>query len=340
LRHIFVIVTMSGVNEPSFTEKLILRALIISLLIHLVAFFTYKIGQSQGWWTNLAMPRWMQLISRALVPPIPEKIAAVTPAPAPLMFVEVDPANAMREPPKAPKFYGAKNTAAANPRITKASTVPDIRGQQAKVLKTTENGKPKAQPAQPTPLPHPETVAQKSTPKKEYTPGDLASARPADTARDSKGETETATDAQPQPVYQRPRTIAEAMARNGTLGEKTRQAGGVNRVNMTSSLDVKSTALGSYEEQMAEAIKDRWYQLLDKISANASGKVVVKFKLHPDGRVTEVKTIQNGVTELLGSFCEQAIYDPEPYQPWPREMRIEIPADTIEFQFTFYYDVE
>jgi len=331
-------VTVSLVNEPSFTEKFLLRALIISLLIHFVVFFTYKIGQSQGWWANLAMPRWMQVVSRALAPAIPKKIAAVTQSPTPLMFVEVDPANAIHEPPKAPKFYGANNTVAANPDITKPSTVPDIRGRQDKVLKTTENGKPKAQPLQPTPPPRPETVASAALPKKAYAPGDLASARPAETARESKPEAETAIDAQPQPVYQRPRTIAEAMARNGTLGEKTRQAGGVSNVKMTSSLDVKSTAIGDYDQGFVDAVKARWDQLWENRIPNSSGKVVLEFRLLPDGRITNMTNTQNEVTSFMENICEQAILDPSPYQPWPREMRLEIPADYRDIQFTFFYD--
>ncbi|HUD47468.1 MAG TPA: hypothetical protein VMR33_11590 [Candidatus Baltobacteraceae bacterium] len=332
--------TVSDVNEPSFTEKFVLRALIISLLIHFLAFFTYKIGQSQGWWANMAMPRWMQVVSRALIPAIPNKIVAATPTPMPLMFVEVDPANAVREPPKAPKFYGANSTVAANPNITKLSTVPDIRGRQDKVLKTTEDGKLKAQPLQPTPPPRPQTTATAAAQKQTYTPGDLASARPAETARDGKPEAETAIATQPQPVYQRPRTIAEALARNGTLGEKALQAGGVNNVQMSSSLDVKSSAIGAYDQQFVEAVKARWDQLWENRTANASGKVVLEFRLHPDGRITGMTNVQNEVSDFMENMCERAILDPEPFQPWPREMRLDIPADYRDIQFTFFYDLQ
>jgi outer membrane biosynthesis protein TonB len=91
---------------------------------------------------------------------------------------------------------------------------------------------------------------------------------------------------------------------------------------------------------MFEAIKTRWFQLLEKVSANASGKVVLEFKLRPDGRITDMKMAQNEVTEELGTFCEQAIFDPAPFPPWPRQMRLDNPADSLDLQFTFYYDVE
>jgi hypothetical protein len=335
-------VTLSEVNEPSFTEKLILRALIISLLIHFLAFFTYKIGQSKGWWANLAMPRWMQSASHALVPAIPNKIAAVQQTPAPLMFVEVDPANALHDPPKAPKFYGKNNSVAANPTITKPSTVPDIRGKQDKALKTIDAGKPKAQPMQPTPPPQPATVAKEPAPKKEYTPGDMASAAPAEAAHESntKPDAEAVAEVKPQPAYQRPRTISEALARNGTLGAKSLQAGGVPNVQMNSGLDVKSSAVGVYDDQFVQAVKAAWDKLWQDRSPNSSGKVVVQFRLLPNGTITDLKTTQNEVTALMGSICEQAINNPAPYAPWPPEMRLEIPNDFRDIQFTFFYELQ
>jgi outer membrane biosynthesis protein TonB len=349
-------VTTAHANEPSMTEKLILRALIISLLIHFLAFFAYKMGQSRGWWANLTVPRWMQVVTQALAPAVPKTMAAAMQPQSPLMFVEVDPENAVHEAPKTPKFYGAQSTLAGNPKITKPSDVPDIRGKQDKVLKTTENGKPKAQPLQPTPRPQPEVAKQAApappkpevakqavAPKKEYTPGDMAMARPAEKAQesDSKSEAQTAVAAQPQPqpTYQRPRTIAEAMARNGTLGEQTHQDGGVNRATMTPSLDVKGTAVGNYDAQFVAVVKAKWDQLWEGHSPNGSGKVQLEFRLLPDGRITGMKMVQSEVSELMESFCEQAILDPAPFMPWPPEMRLEIPNDYRDVQFTFYYDL-
>ena len=59
-------VTASNVDEPGYAEKFILRALVISVLLHLLVFFTYRIGRTQGWWANMVMPHWMQVVSRAL----------------------------------------------------------------------------------------------------------------------------------------------------------------------------------------------------------------------------------------------------------------------------------
>jgi hypothetical protein len=370
-------VTVSDTREPTLTEKFILRALIISLLIHFLGYFAYRVGQSQGWWANLAMPRWLQSITEAMTPQIPKKLGAATPTPPPIpmTFVEVDPANALREPPKAPKYYGARNTAAANPNITKPSSVPDIRGKQDKVLKTTDNGKPKAQPLQPTPPKQaapsaqpkavakvseqtppaqPKPMEKVSQPKKEYAPGDMAMARPSEMARntenDPKPETQATTaveaqsesPAQPQvqPVPDRPRTIADAIARDGTLGQPMRQAGGVPNIHISPGLDVAGSALGDYDAQMVAAIKARWDQLWDKHTPNAAGKVVIEFRLYPDGRVDSPRIKQTDVSDLMATMCMRAITESAKYAKWPPEMRREMPTDYRDIQFTFFYDLE
>jgi hypothetical protein len=68
--------------------------------------------------------------------------------------------------------------------------------------------------------------------------------------------------------------------------------------------------------------------------------VVLELRLHPDGRITDMKMVQSEVSELMSDFCKQAIFDPAPFKPWPREMRLEIPTDYRDIQFTFYYEIE
>ena len=50
--------------------------------------------------------------------------------------------------------------------------------------------------------------------------------------------------------------------------------------------------------------------------------------------------VQSEVSDANVNFCEQAIFDPAPFMPWPREMRLEFPTDYRDIQFTFYYDIE
>jgi outer membrane biosynthesis protein TonB len=332
-------------SERSYSEKLLLRALVISLLLHLAVFGTWKWGQTEGWWRHFTMPVWMRL-----TPKLPALLAAKKPIllpkplpqPAQLVFVDVDPALAEATPPKTPKFYSANNSVAANPNPKNAPT-PELRGRQNKVIKTTENTPLKPRPLQPAP-PSRETVntpEAKAPPKKAETAGDLTMAKPREKAQEKNGQaaTDTDTETQPQPVHQRPKTIAEAKAQHGMLGEKSRQDGGVNHLRLEPSLDAMKTSYGDYDREFIEAVQTRWFQLLENRSPG-SGKVVVEFRLLPDGRITNLKIAQNEMSDLFGVICQQAIYDPAPYRPWPEEMRRDIPQDYRDVTFTFYYSTE
>jgi outer membrane biosynthesis protein TonB len=336
-------VTAADLRETNSAEKLLLRALIISVLIHLAAWGLWNLGNSRGWWQNWSMPSWAHLSPKLLLPALPKKLFPVPPSEPPqLTFVDVDPALAEAAPPKNPKFYSANNSVAANPTPQKAAAVPQILGHQDKVLKTTANAHSRALPLQPTPR-QPDTVEtpeSKPLPQKAYTPGDLVMAKPQPKAQDKEGQVKSdATDAQPQPqpVHHRPRTLSEAQAQRGMTGEKMLQVGGVSRIKMDSSLDVMKTSYGDYDAEFIDAVQTHWDQLLQKVTANIPGTVVLEFRLHPDGRITDMKIVENGTSELLGVVCEQAILEPAPYRPWPIEMQRDIPQGFRDIRFTFYY---
>jgi hypothetical protein len=240
-------------------------------------------------------------------------------------------------------FQGAKNTMAANREIKVPSELPNIEGRQEKYLKTTENAKPTPQPAAPAPPPsppQPQDTPRQNAPKQSYTPGDLALARPSDKPQDGKTDAQAGDQAQPapQPAHQKPRTIDEARARSGNPGQLTRQTGGVPHIKPESSLDVKGTPLGDYISRMVKVVESHWYQLLQDQTPDVTGKVVLHFQLHPDGRVTDMKMVQNEVGALLEATCERAVLDPMPYERWPREMRLGLPSDSYDITFTFYYE--
>jgi hypothetical protein len=340
--HLYL-VTVSEPNATSSPEKLLLRALILSVLLHLLILSVWRQGQAQGWWRNLTMPHWMQWVSKAMMPVAPKKPALDLPSQSQLTFVEVDPALATPEPPKKPMFQGAKNTMAANREIKVPSELPNIEGRQEKYLKTTENAKPTPQPAAPAPPPsppQPQDTPRQNAPKQSYTPGDLALARPSDKPQDGKTDAQAGDQAQPapQPAHQKPRTIDEARARSGNPGQLTRQTGGVPHIKPESSLDVKGTPLGDYISRMVKVVESHWYQLLQDQTPDVTGKVVLHFQLHPDGRVTDMKMVQNEVGALLEATCERAVLDPMPYERWPREMRLGLPSDSYDITFTFYYE--
>jgi len=99
--------------------------------------------------------------------------------------------------------------------------------------------------------------------------------------------------------------------------------------------------LRQYDEFFVNEVGKRWYDLLDALSLNDfdGGKVVVRFQLHDDGRVTNTAILTNTTSDvMLGLLCQKAILDPQPYPPWPRLMRFSVAKSYRDIDFSFYYN--
>ncbi len=308
-------------------------ALGISLALHLGGYGGYWLGKKFNVWQNLHWPAWVQRAKNLVAapkPPAPPPVAQEIP----LMFVDVNPAQATPEAPKNAKFYAAKNSQAANPDPTADAEVPQINGKQADVLKTEDTKRAKFDQLQPDfAALAKERAAAQAKPKTTQAPGDMVMAKPDVTLRQDDGFTE----------HSRPRTIKEALMRQNRtqlVGEKMKQNGGVNRRLEMASLDAKATPFGSYDAALIEAIQSRWYDLLDGISYNnyRSGRVVVQFRLNYDGRITDLRIAETTVGDTLAVLCQKAIFDPAPYEKWPQEMRQMADKDYRDISFTFYYN--
>ena len=317
--------------------------------------------------TKLLTPKPLDLEKlKLLQPPDPPREREVQ-----LTFVDVDPALAVLEPPKIAKYYSSASTRAANPVPKIESNNPQIEGTQTRIVKTVEATKPVPQPEPKPPVPKPEPE-----PKKEPTPpqppqpqplqpspapkppvqvaearpkpkpadpvGDLAVVKPAPESKLSPPAADASKGAAeaPQPAPRtRPMTLAEARARAENIsiaGERMKQDGGVRNIGHV-ALDVRSSLTGAYDAALIAAVQKRWYDLLSD-RATPRGKAVVHFRLHFDGRVTDVKMAECDVGELFGLFCQKAIVDPAPYARWPSDMRRQLEADYRDVKFTFYYN--
>lgn len=307
-------------------------AIVLSLALHLLIFGGYKVGEKFHIWQSLHLPVWMQKAKSLSAVAIKKNEAAKTAREVPLVFVDVNPQVATPEAPKDAKFYSDKNSKAANPDAEKETGIPKITGEQTQVAKAEDVPRSKFDKLQPAfPKPQPEEPAEQAKPKSP-TPGDLTMAKPDVTLRPNTGTDE----------HTRPRTIKEALMRqnrNQLAGQKMKQNGGVNRLSMT-SLDAKATPFGAYDAAFIESVEDRWFGLLDNMSYNGyrRGRVVLQFRLNYDGRITDMKVVENTVGETLGLLCQKAVLDPAPFEKWPREMRLMVDKDYREIQFAFYYN--
>jgi outer membrane biosynthesis protein TonB len=313
-------------------------AFAISLLAHLLLFGTYHAGRKLNLWDRLHWPAWLQ--SQRMLSQILKKqqLAALQPQPVqvPLMFVDVSPDQAVAEPPKNPKGYSDRNSVAANPSATKITNLPKIDGKRPEVVRTVDAPREKFLPLQPSP---PKQAEQQEQPeqklKQAYTPGDLVMAKPSPKAQPDAGD---AAEAKPH----RPRTVQEALARlqnNRLPGQQMKQDGGVARHALEPGFDVAASPFGAYDRALIDAVCQRWYSLLDQNQyiENTQGKVVLQFHLHPDGTITEMNVAENTVGEMLCLLCQRAILDPQPFAPWPADMKRML-GSSRSIQFTFYYN--
>jgi hypothetical protein len=312
-------------------------AFAVSVVLHAAAYGTYHANQKYHLTQYLHWPTWLKppaALAELLKPKI--KLPPPQPREIPLIFVSVSPAQATAEPPKEAKFYSDKNSVAANPQAGKITETPKIDGKQAQVPKTEDVSHDKFLPLQPSPpTPKPQVAQEEMKPKPAYTPGDLTLAKPAPTPRPTEGD---ANEAKPA----RPRTVREALARQRDSrmpGEKMMQEGGVQRRREIASLDTKATPFGAYDSALVDAVSHRWWGLLDarEYASDSRGKVVLQFRLHYDGRITDMSVSENTAGEVLALICQKAVLDPAPYATWPSDMRRTL-GDTRNIQFTFYYN--
>jgi outer membrane biosynthesis protein TonB len=316
-----------------FYNKRLTWALIISLLFHAMCFGGYEFSRT-------ILPGWLARVKilAALAEQLKKKPAPPAqpphPTEVPLVFVDVDPAAATPEPPKDAKFYSAQNSKAANP-VVADNDIPKITGHQ-EVVPKAEDIQRTAAPLRPS---APQMDAQKGekdqpSEKEKTKPvvGDLAMAKPEPKQPPDNGKEERT----------RPRTILEAkmreQQRNQVTGEKMKQDGGVRRNLAISAFDAKATLTGAYDQALIDAIQQRWNDLLDsrQFALDRTGKVVVEFTLHHDGRVSDVNIVDSTVGDTLAYVCRLAITDPAPYMAWPSDMRLQI-GDSRRITFTFSY---
>jgi hypothetical protein len=296
-------------------ERLIL-ALTISIAAHLLAWGGYELGREYNLWQRL------NLVHRVIkmVPP-PQVVEE------PLTFVTVDQPST--EAPQNAKYFSDKNSKAANPDTSRDTSVPKINGRQTDVPTIEDAPRMQVAKTQPSPPAQQANASQPQQPSPAIEPGDLTLAKLENLL----------TKQQNNPQQERPRTINQALAQqNQKPSVPMKQDGGVRDHATVPKNNVKLTGFGDYDAKLVDAITHRWYALLDsqRFALDRTGKVVLHFRLHYDGTVTDMTVTQNTVGDLLGYVCQEAINDPAPFAKWPNDMRFKL-GDSQDIQFSFYY---
>jgi outer membrane biosynthesis protein TonB len=133
------------------------------------------------------------------------------------------------------------------------------------------------------------------------------------------------------------KSLAQVRQEKGIIvGEQMKQDGGVARQGL-GAFNVSRGPMGEYGSRMWAAVQQKWYAILDerRFAGEHVGKVVVKFKLYPNGSVDEVVAVEDSAGE--GVFCEIAITGAARFGEWNNEMRSTYGSKPLDCMCVFWY---
>jgi hypothetical protein len=142
----------------------------------------------------------------------------------------------------------------------------------------------------------------------------------------------------------RPRSIEASRAIKQSwfreLNERTNTVVlGTNAVSLVASPDIKQNASGPYFHVLRRVVEERWVGLLEQrdYGHQKAGAVVLEFKLHRNGRVTDMKVVDSTMNEVLCLICQKSVLDSCPFAHWSSEMHRSIGAEYCALTLAFKY---
>ena len=285
----------------------------VSLLLHLTAFGTYRVGKHWGWWDYQAswLSRWTQPAKPSALLENLQKLLDKKPKEIPLTFVDVDPATAT-EPPKAPQYYSVVDTMAANRGRRRSRANPRSTANKTRCRSWRTIPSPRRNRCSP---PH----------------------RP--NGKPSRAHTEKgAISVVDGTARSRPRTYAEAVQRNPRL-PASRCARPRRKPAREGVPGCESHSVRRLRRRVhCRGAAGRYHLIDNSRLAPRTGKVVIEFRLNYDGRITDLKVTKTEVGEMLSLLCQEAIRKPAPFPRWPSDMWRAMGKNHREVMFTFYYN--
>ena len=341
-------------------------ALLLSLMLHALAFGTWQYRQALG-----RLPLFHQLARllsvyntpvRRSTAHAPTTITFVqTPAresePA-RTFMETDDSQVTGEQPKDAKYYSDRSTVAANPvnPTGKQGETPYLEGTETRMMSTEtvspqpgagQSHLPPSAPAPPSPpaseakndvkpvveQPKPEVPKVTASEGLKVIEEQKVAMAPREIAEPPPSPPTPAASAKPSYV------ASPGSSSNREIGAtKSRLvATGISRTGIA-AFNVEQSPFGAYDKAIIRAVQSRWYALIEQNGLyERSGQVTLHFNLMADGSVVEMKTEENSAGVTLGLFCEKAIVDSSPFDPLPDKLKMLIGNQPREVNFTFYY---
>ena len=243
--------------------------------------------------------------------------------PPKLRFVETNPL-ANQAVPKTTPFTSSRNQTAAQPvpeKMPTNSPLPKSDG-TSESLRIAQ-GKPRSiDQSQAAPAPQP-SVSMAAPVKAAPPPGlGKSAAQPSPT---------------PVPVAANP-DRPRASVPSGTYGLLLRRPVGVSRAGSI-AIDARFSNYGDYTQRMMEAIQSSWWSIIERsrFEGVTRGHVIVRFRLHRDGTVTDAQVLGSEVTRVMTLACKDAVMAPAPYDIWRADMvAMYGESDTVTINFLYY----
>ncbi|MBI5686096.1 MAG: energy transducer TonB [Verrucomicrobia bacterium] len=348
--------------NPDYYQRRLSYAMAASLLIHVFLLWFYAATPlTQALVRLLARP-----VAAKQMPKNQLKHQAARRQPPQLNFIEVDALQASKTLPQNPKFFSDRSSLAANPAPkNRSAEIPKIEGRKLTQIETTTvhlPAKTQPRPATPPPAARPAPKAPSATPARVETPKPVVTPKPAEgiTApepqrhpKQQQPQQQTAAKtaqpaaeapAEPQAAPQlkfaessfglrpAPNEASPVQRDIPTMASET--DGGVARRGPT-ALNVVGMPQGAYSKKMFAEIGRRWTLLLEQHYADGQpGRVKLSFTLYPTGHVDNLKVAQNTASSILGSYCQKAVLDCAPFDPWPQELKL-LGGDHLDITIDF-----
>ncbi|GBL24616.1 hypothetical protein EMGBS6_14010 [Opitutia bacterium] len=243
--------------------------------------------------------------------------------PPKLRFIETNPL-ANQAVPKTTPFTSSRNQTAAQPvpeKMPTNSPLPKSEGTSEQLR--IAQGKPR------------------SIDQSESQPAAQASVSMAAPVKAAPppGPGKSAAQPSPAPVPvaanpDRPR----ASVPSGTYGLLLRRPVGVNRAGSI-AVDARFSNYGDYTQRMLEAIQSSWWSIIERsrFESVSRGNVIVRFRLHRDGTVTDARVLSTEVTRVMTLACKDAVMAPAPYDIWRADMVAMFgESDTVTINFIYH----
>ena len=243
--------------------------------------------------------------------------------PPKLRFIETNPL-ANQAVPKTTPFTSARNQTAAQPvpeKMPTNSPLPKSQGTSEQLR--IAQGKPRSiDQSEAAPATQP-SVSMAAPVKAAPPPGPGKSAAQPSPA--------------PAPVAANP-DRPRASVPSGTYGLLLRRPVGVNRAGSI-AVDARFSNYGDYTQRMMEAIQSSWWSIIERsrFEGVSRGNVIVRFRLHRDGTVTDTEVLGTEVTRVMTLACKDAVMAPAPYDIWRAE-RVALygESDTVTINFIYH----